>query len=258
MSYYNPRLVGGSLDAGTVAKVGVAVFVAVLLGLGCLGLALGAYLLSPGTVETIERATVWIIVGEGQRIEGSGVIITPDGYILTAAHVVEGARGGSVRVVLNSGLSSAETVDAQVTEKIGSPGKASPEEMGKDYALLKAESKRPLPYLQVIGSDGVKQGQRCRVSGYMLGSGTQTNKYGPNVTIEQGHITAIMRGGAQGAQAFNTDATLREGMSGGPCTDDQARVIGLSIMYSPTAGANLVLPTSRFKHVWEPLLKKGH
>ena len=83
----------------------------------------------------------------------------------------------------------------------------------------------------------------------------QTSVYGPNVSVAPGTIKSILRGGDQGALALNTTVSIREGMSGGPCTDENGRVIGLALMYSQEADANLVLPTSRFKHVWEPLAR---
>lgn len=253
MAYYNPRLIGGSLDAGALPKTGLAVFLAVLLGLGCVGLALGYALFGGDVVEQIRRATVWIRV-DGEN-EGTGVIITEDGYILTAAHVVKDGKANLIEVILNSGLKSAETLHAQCTEHVGTTGRPLPAEMGRDYALIKVEARKPLPYLPVIGSDAVQEGMSCFVAGFPFGEQMQTSIYGPNIRIDPGHITAVMRGGEEGPQAFNVDVAIREGMSGGPCTDDRGQVIGIAEMYSEQAAANLVLPTSRFKHVWEPLVK---
>jgi serine protease Do len=254
MAYYNPRLIGGPLDSGALPRKGLATFLAALLLLSLLALAVGFAVLGTDPVERVRRATVWIRV-DGTN-EGTGVIISPDGYILTAAHVVKDGQAGLIEVVLNSGLKNAETVHGQVTEHVGKRGRPLPEEMGKDYALLKIEAGRKLPHLPVIASDGVKEGSKCIVAGYPLGSEMQTSIYGPNIRIDPGHITAIMRGGEEGPQAFNTDVTIREGMSGGPCTDDRAQVIGLNMMYSEQAAANLILPTSRFKHVWESIAQK--
>jgi len=252
MAYYNPRLIGGALSGGPIAKTGLAACLAALLTLGCIGLAVG-FMLGGNVLDSIKRATVWIVV-DGQA-QGTGVLIREDGYVLTAAHVVNNGDAQQVLVTLDSGQSSAETVAAAITEHVGKVGPPSPQGMGKDYALLKIESKRRLPFLQVIGSEGVTEGTKCFVSGFPAGSAMQTSVYGPNVTIEPGTIKSIMRGGDQGALAFNTDVETRGGMSGGPCTDEKGRVIGLVSMGSEEAAANLILPTSRFKHVWEPLMK---
>lgn len=254
MAYYNPRLIGGQPDAGALPRKGLATFLAALLLLSLLALAVGYAVFGADPVQRVRRATVWIRV-DGTN-EGTGVIISPDGYVLTAAHVVKDGRAGVVEVVLNSGLKNAETVHGQVTEHVGKTGRPLPEEMGKDYALLKIEAGRKLPHLPVIASDGVKEGSKCIVAGYPLGSELQTSIYGPNIRIDPGHITAIMRGGDEGPQAFNTDVNIREGMSGGPCTDDRGQVIGINMMYSEQAAANLILPSSRFKHVWEPITQK--
>jgi S1-C subfamily serine protease len=253
MAYYNPRLIGGALSGGPIAKTGLATFLAILLSLGCIGLAVG-FMLGGDVVDQIKQATVWIKV-DGGETQGSGVIIREDGYILTAAHVIKNGQAQSIEVVLNSGEKNAETVRGTETEQIGHAGTPTPEGMGKDYALIKVESARPLPFLQVVGSEDVTEGTKCFLAGFPAGSEMQTSIYGPNVRIDPGTITAIMRGGDQGAMAFNTDVSVREGMSGGPCTDEKGRVIGLALMYSEKAAANLVLPTSRFKHVWEPLAR---
>lgn len=252
MPYYNPRMIGGALDAGVTARTGLAVFLVVLLSLGCIGLALGFAMFGGDVVESIELATVWITADESQ---GTGVIITEDGYILTAAHVIADGNAEQIMVVLNSGQKNAETIVAQPTEHIGETGSPDPAAMGKDYALIKIEAERALPHLPVVGSEGVQQNDACFVAGFPLGSALETSNYGPNVTIDAGEIKGIMRGGEGGVQAFNTDVSIREGMSGGPCTDERGQIVGLAIMYSEQADANLILPTSRFKHVWEPLLR---
>ena len=188
MAYYNPRLIGGVVDAGGVPRKGLASVLAVLLLLSLLFLALAFAVFGGDVVERVRRGTVWIRV-DGTN-EGTGVIISPDGYVLTAAHVVKDGHARLIEVVLNSGLKSAETLHAQVTEHVGKTGYPSPEAMGKDYALLKVEAGRKLPYLPVIASDGVREGSGCIVAGFPLGSELQTSIYGPNVRIEPGHITA--------------------------------------------------------------------
>ncbi len=253
MSYYNPRMVGGALDAGAIPKTGLAAFLAVLLALACAGLAVGFAIFGGDVYEDIKRATVYIRV-DGDT-EGSGAVITEDGYVLTAAHVVKGGHCSKIEVVLDSGQKDAETLHATCTEHVGKPGKPTPAEIGKDYALLKVEAGRPLAFLPVTGSEDVTEGTKCFIAGFPMGSGLQTSVYGPNVSIEPGHIKAVMRGGEEGVVAFNTDARGVPGMSGGPCTNDRGEVIGLISMGSDAAAAHLILPTSRFKHVWEPLMR---
>ncbi len=254
MAYYNPRLIGGALEGGVLPRTGLAAFFAVLLTLACASLAVGYVLFGGDVMKDIKRATVWIRV-DGE-IEGSGVIITPAGYVLTAAHVVKGGQCSVIEVVLNSGQKNAEKLHATPTEHVGKPGRATPAEIGKDYALLKIEANHPLPFLPVVGSTSVSEGTKSFVAGFPMGGALQTSIYGPNVRVEPCHITAIMRGGEGGVVAFNTDARVVPGMSGGPCTDDRGQVIGLISMGSDMAATYLVLPTSRFKHVWEPLQRR--
>ncbi|MBP8954924.1 MAG: trypsin-like peptidase domain-containing protein [Armatimonadetes bacterium] len=254
MSYYNPRLIGGSLDSGLIPKTGLALFLGTLLALACAGVAVGYAFFGPSdVVERIKLATVWIIV-DGDT-QGSGVIVREDGYVLTAAHVVKGGKCGEVIAVFKSGQKDAEKIAATCTEHVGTPAGPHPSEIGKDYALLKLEADHPLPTLPVIGSDQVTEGTRVFVAGFPLGEELAQSYYGPNVRVEPGHVTTVMRGGEQGAIAFNTDARTVQGMSGGPCTTDRGEVVGIISMGSENAATYLTLPTSRFRHVWEPLKK---
>jgi len=252
MAYYRPRLIGGSLDAGVMPNTGLAIFFGVLLTLTCLGVAIGFAVFGGDVYKQIKRATVYLIV-DGDTF-GSGVIIREDGYVLTAAHVVKGGDATEIMAVLFSGTKKAETVRALPTEHVGKPGLPTPDQIGKDYALLKLEADPPLPFLRVIGSEAATEGTKIFLAGFPMGPGLQTSKYGPNVSIEPGHIKTVMRGGEHGVVAFNTDAEGVPGMSGGPCTNDRGEVIGLISMGSQAGAAHLVLPTSRFTHVWEPLM----
>lgn len=253
MSYYNPRLIGGAVAEGVLPRTGLAIFLVVLLSLACAGLALGFVLFGGDVTEDIKRATVWLIVdGEYQ---GSGVIVTRDGYVLTAAHVVKGGRAGSITAVFNSGRKDAERLAATCTEHVGTPAGPTPAEIGKDYALLKVEARRPLPHLPVVNSDRVTEGTKVFVAGFPMGSELAQSQYGPNVRVEPGHVTTVMRGGDEGVVAFNTNARMVVGMSGGPCTNDRGQVVGIISMGSDDAATYLALPTARFKHVWEPLMR---
>jgi serine protease Do len=252
MSYYSPRLVGGAPTGDSLPRTGLAVFLVILLVALSVGLLVGYILLNSGktnesATKEVSAATVWICV-DGTN-QGSGVIISRDGYILTAAHVVKDGKAGQVEVMLNDASDRGRLVRAALTQYIGKTG-STPDQMDADFALLKIEPPHGLPHLPVVASDGVRAGSNCIVAGYPLGSSDATP---PSVHVDTGRITAVMQTAQTGVAAFNTDVMIREGMSGGPCTDDRGRLIGLCIMYSLQAAANLVLPTARFRDAWEPL-----
>lgn len=263
MSYYSPRLIGGAVDAGTLPKTGLAICLVVLLALACAGLALGFVLFGGDVMEDIKRATVWVRVDDGESV-GTGVIITQDGYILTSASVVKDGNARKIEVVRDSGQRSAETIIAQKTEHIGKTGEVTPQGAGQNYALIKIESQDPLPWLPVVDSSRVREGQKVFVAGFPIAGG-MSSIYGPNIKIDPGHIGGIDRGGDGGMLSFNTDINPYGGMGGGPCTDDMGQVIGVTVMYSVNIGGvglrreegiyAIVLPTARFKHVWEPLMR---
>lgn len=263
MSYYNPRLIGGAVDAGALPKTGMAIFLAVVLALGCAGLAVGYVLFGGDLMEDIKLATVWIRVDGGDKI-GTGFIITEDGYIITAASVVKDGKAALVEVVRNSGQKNAETIRAELTEHIGQSGGANAQRAGKNYALIKIESQDPLPFLPVIDSEKVAEGMKCYIAGYM---GAGESIYGPNIRIDKSEIKSITRGGDGGALAFNAGTDPYVGVVGAPCVNESAEVIAIGSEWTQmtarqTAGGldvvgtvgTMLLPTKRFKHVWEPLV----
>ena len=239
----------------------LAIVLAVVLALVCAGLA-AWYLLFAGDVMTnIKRATVYIRVDGGDKI-GTGVLVTEDGYIITAASVVKDGKAVLIEVVLNSGTREAETFRAELTEHIGQSGGADAQRAGKNYALIKIESQDPLPFLPVIDSANVAEGMKCYIAGYM---GAGESIYGPSIRVDQSDIRSISRGGDGGALAFNTGTDPYVGVVGAPCVNDRGEVIAIGSEWTQmtarqTAGGmdvvgtvgTMLLPTKRFKHVWEP------
>lgn len=217
-------------------------------------------LIRNGTPGRVLRATVRVMVPAEQgdphaaAVQGTGVIISKQGHVLTAAHVVRTATSGAVQVVLGSGTRRAEVLTARLTEHVGAIGSPSPREMGGDYALLKLPPSRSYPFVKVAKGDRIAAGTECYLAGFAMADGPGASGRGPRARLQEGHITAVMRSGAGTPTALNTDIPVREGMSGGPCTDPAGELLGLAVMYSSQANANLVLPACSFRHVWEPLL----
>jgi serine protease Do len=145
--------------------------------------------------------------------QGSGFIISEDGYLLTNAHVVRGA--GEIQVI----LSDRREFEAKL---IGDDPRS-------DVALLKIDADN-LPTVELGDSDDLKVGQ------WVLAIG---NPFGFEHTATQGIISALSRSlpDENYVPFIQTDVAVNPGNSGGPLFDEQGRVIGInSQIYSRTGG----------------------
>ena len=138
---------------------------------------------------------------------GSGVIISPDGYIISNNHVIE--RATDLEVTLNDN----RIYNAEV---IGTDPKT-------DIALLKIESDDPLPYIPFADSDAVKIGQ------WVLAVG---NPFNLTSTVTAGIISAKARDLNEfdnNPQSFiQTDAAVNRGNSGGALVNTNGELVGIN------------------------------
>ncbi len=169
---------------------------------------------------------------------GSGVIISPDGYILTNNHVVGGAE--QIHVTLMDGREFKAKV-------IGRDPKT-------DLALIKINTKDPLPYATLGNSDHTDVGD------WVIAIG---NPFGFNLTVTAGIVSA--KGRVLGGSYDNfiqTDASINPGNSGGPLFNTEGQVIGINTaIYSRTgtfAGIGFAIPSNLAEHVMEQLKQYGH
>ena len=170
---------------------------------------------------------------------GSGVIVSPDGYILTANHVVEGAD--KVKVALASG---AKEFDAKV---IGT-------DPATDTAVLKVDAKN-LPAITIADSDKLEVGDVVLAVG---------NPFGVGQTVTMGIVSALGRGGfgINNYENFiQTDAAINPGNSGGPLVDAEGRLIGVNTwIISRTGGfqgLGFAVPINMARYVMERLISEG-
>lgn len=178
-----------------------------------------------------------------QMGSGSGVVISPDGYIVTNYHVVANAQ--QVTVTFNDRL----TTDAKIISK----------DPSTDIAVLKVD-KTNLPYMEFGNSDDVKLGQWVLAVGYPLTL---------DATVTAGIVSAKSRAiGINKTQSpsaiesfIQTDAAVNPGNSGGALVNTKGQLIGInSAIASPTgsyAGYSYAIPSNIVQKVVGDLIKYG-
>ncbi len=176
---------------------------------------------------------------------GSGVIISPDGYIISNNHVVAGAN--KLEVVLSNKKSYIATL-------VGT-------DPNTDISLLKIEEKG-LPYLNFANSDNIEVGQ------WVLAVG---NPLGLNSTVTAGIVSAKGRGigilGSQGKAAnpiesfIQTDAAINPGNSGGALVNTIGELIGINSAIQSTTGYyqgyGFAVPSNLARKIVEDIKKFG-
>src|SRR3954447_8022314 len=170
---------------------------------------------------------------------GSGVIVSPDGYILTANHVVSGAD--EIMIGLGNDMRRFKA------KKIGT-------DPGTDVALLKIDENN-LPSVNFADSD------KARAGDVVLAIG---NPFGLRQTVTMGIISAVGRGGMGIVDYENfiqTDAAINMGNSGGALVDAQGRLLGINTAIFTRSGGNqgigFAIPANLARDVMQSLREKG-
>ena len=168
---------------------------------------------------------------------GSGVIIAPDGYVITNSHVVEGS------VSLKAGLADGTAFSAEI---IG-------QDAATDLALIRVLG-AGLPCAQLGDSDKLQAGQIAVAIG---------NPMGFQNTVTAGVISALgrtlrSRSGRLIENVIQTDAALNPGNSGGPLVDSRGLVIGINTAIIQSAqGICFARPVNTVRWVVSLLLTEG-
>lgn len=167
--------------------------------------------------------------------QGSGFLISNDGYILTNYHVIDGADSLTVK------LANEEEYSGTI---IGYDDSI-------DVALIKIETKTSFPYIKLGNSDSV------RVGDYAVAIG---NPFGLSHTVTMGIISAKERviGSGPYDNYLQTDASINPGNSGGPLFNLQGEAIGINTAINPRAqGIGFSLPINKVTSILDDLKENG-
>jgi serine protease DegQ len=169
---------------------------------------------------------------------GSGVIVSPEGYILTNNHVIEGAA--EIQVTLSDSRHA-------VAQVIGTDPET-------DLAILRINLDR-LPVIALGNSDSAQVGDRVLAIG---------NPFGVGQTVTSGIVSALGRN-QLGINTFEnfiqTDAAINPGNSGGALVDVNGHLIGINTAIYSRSGGNMgigfAIPVSTARQVLEGIVRDG-
>ena len=204
-----------------------------------------------GALEESEHGSTGVVIGR-QRAIGSGFIIDSDGYIITNAHVVNGAE--RVQVLLPPANADATPDEALPLRADMVPARIIGTARDIDLALLKVEAKnlRPLP---LANYRNLLQGETV----FAFGS-----PEGLQNTVTHGVVSAVARqiGPDSPLVYIQTDAPINPGNSGGPLVTVNGEVAGVNTFILSQSGGNeglgFAIPSGVVSIVYKQLRKFGH
>lgn len=180
---------------------------------------------------------------------GSGVLVSPQGHVVTNAHVITDPRSGELM--------------EEVFVKIGSQTEYSAQVIGYDHstdiAVLKIASDGELPFATLANSDHLKVGDIVFAVGNPLGIG---------MTVTMGIVSAtrkselgILREEGAYENFIQTDASINRGNSGGALLDAKGRLIGINTAIISQTGANigigLAIPVNMVRRALTDYIEEG-
>lgn len=173
---------------------------------------------------------------------GSGVIVSPDGLIVTNNHVIQSEGEANVKVA----LADSREFEARVILK----------DERTDLAVLRIESpEKDFPYLSFADSDALEVGDIVLAIG---------NPFGVGQTVTSGIVSALARTrvGVSDYQFFiQTDAAINPGNSGGPLVDMAGRVVGINTAIFSRSGGSMgigfAIPANMVRVVVNSALQGG-
>jgi serine protease Do len=204
-----------------------------------------------GPLEEGERGSTSVIIGR-QRAIGSGFVIDPSGYIVTNAHVVNGAQ--RVRVVLPL-MSNEDSLDAALSTRSNIvAARIVGVARDIDLAVLKIDGVK-LPALPLASYRNLRQGEMV----FAFGS-----PEGLRNTVTMGLVSAVARQTDLDSPMVyvQTDAPINPGNSGGPLVNVSGEVVGVSTFILSQSGGNeglgFAIPSGVVNLAYRQLRQFGH
>jgi serine protease Do len=187
-----------------------------------------------------------------QNSSGSGVIVDPDGYIMTNAHVVQGAV--RVRVLIPSVVTATAKADSTPIPRTRSvEARVIGIDSESDLALIRIDESG-LPSLSFGDSDSLRQGDLVFAIGSPMGLSN---------SVSMGVVSAAARAVSDDNPILyiQTDASINPGNSGGALVDTGGLLIGLNTFIVSSSGGNqglgFAIPSNVVRNVYEQLRHKG-
>jgi serine protease Do len=205
-----------------------------------------------GPLEEGDHGSTAVIIGR-QRAIGSGFVIDPSGYIVTNAHVVNGAQ--RVRVVLPLMTSETSVTAALSTRSNIVSARVVGVARDIDLALLKIDDTVKLPALPIAAYRNLRQGEIV----FAFGS-----PEGLRNTVTMGVISAVARQTDLDSPKVyvQTDAPINPGNSGGPLVNVNGEVVGVNTFILSQSGGNeglgFAIPSSVVNVAYRQLRQFGH
>jgi len=200
--------------------------------------------------EQEQRGETNLVIGR-ERAIGSGAIVDPEGYIVTNAHVLNGAEKIEVIVppqpVAGANLPEDGQVRTYQARKVGLAREL-------DLAVIKIDA-HGLPALTIRGTTQAKQGELV----FAFGS-----PQGLRNTVTMGVVSAVARQPDPDSPLvyIQTDAPINPGNSGGPLVNTDGELLGINTFILSTSGGNqglgFAIPAGVLAFAYPQLLKYGH
>ncbi len=185
------------------------------------------------------------------RSYGSGAILDPEGWIVTNAHVVEGARVVHVELLRLREPGEGGSILRPRSRRL--PARVVGSDLETDLAVMKVEA-TGLPALELADSEQLHQGQIVLAFGSPLGLENSASL---------GVVSAVARQLAPDSPMIyvQTDASINPGNSGGPLVDVEGRMVGLNTLIATQSGGHegigFAVPSNIVRAIYEQIRKQG-
>jgi serine protease Do len=172
--------------------------------------------------------------------QGSGFIVSADGYVVTNNHVISLDQKGAADAVMVT-LADGTEYNARIVGR----------DQDSDIAVLKVDAKAPLPFVKF------GQSSKARAGDWVIAIG---NPFGLGGTVTSGIVSSVNRNTGAGAydHYIQSDASINSGNSGGPMFDMRGNVIGINNWIVAPSGGNIgigfAIPADTAKPIVDKLI----